>query len=158
MPILFLSFIGIKTAKSQIDSFLLENLTMVHWIRLSLLCRCNWTRKFQVSGNMFQGNIDYFMNIEKVYCVYRRNLCSSIFVYGILSLSMEFPSMSMEFHLCLWSSIFVYGVLSLSMEFYLCLRSSFFVCGCWVHVYGNVWVWLPTDKKFLTVRLLIVNI
>ena len=46
----------------------------------------------------------------------------------------------MEFHLCLWSSIFAYGVLSLSMEFYLCLRSSIFVCGCWVHVYGNVWV------------------
>ena len=34
----------------------------------------------------------------------------------------------------------IYGVLSLSMEFYLCLWSSIFVCGCWVHVYGNVWV------------------
>ena len=35
----------------------------------------------------------------------------------------------MEFYLCLWNSIFVYGVLSLSMEFYLCLRSSIFVYG-----------------------------
>ena len=45
-------------------------------------------------------------------------LPSSIFVYGVLSLSMEF-------YLCLRSSIFVYGVLSLSMEFYLCA-----VVGC----------------------------
>ena len=46
-------------------------------------------------------------------------LWSSIYVYGVLSLSMGF-------YLCLWSSIFVYGVLSLYMEFYLCLRSSIF--------------------------------
>ena len=75
---------------------------------------------------MLQSNIHYSTTI-KVYIV------SIEEIYGVLSLSMEF-------HLCLWSSIFVYGVLSLSMEFYLCLRSSIFVCGCWVHVYGNVWV------------------
>ena len=32
----------------------------------------------------------------------------------------------MEFYLCLWSSIFVYGILSLSMEFYLCLWGPIF--------------------------------
>ena len=37
---------------------------------------------------MFQSNIYYFTNIKGVYCVYRRNVWSSIFVYGVLSLSM----------------------------------------------------------------------
>ena len=31
-------------------------------------------------------------------------------IYGVISLSMEF-------YLCLWNSIFVYGILSLPMEF-----------------------------------------
>ena len=83
---------------------------------------------------MFQSNIYYFMGI-KVYIVSIEKLWSSIFVYGILSLSMEFYvclwvlPLSMGFYLCVWSSIFVYGVLSLYMEFYLCLWSSIFVYG-----------------------------
>ena len=108
-------------------------LTMAHWVRLNLLCKCKWTRKSQVSGTNVSDQYLLFNDHQSAYCVYARNLWSSIFVYWVLSLSMEF-------YLCLWSSIFVYGVLSLSMEFYLCLRSSIFVWGCWVHVYGNVWV------------------
>ena len=107
---------------------------MAHWIRLSLLCRCKWTRKSQVSyENVSEQYLWLFYEHTSVYCGYRRNLWISIFVYGVLSLFMEF-------YLCPWSSILVYGVLSLSMEFYLCLRSSIFVCGCCVNVYGAVWV------------------
>ena len=145
MPTLFLSFIGIKLIKSRIDTFWQENLTMTHWIRLSLLGRCKWMRKSQVSGET-KSPEQYLLFYEHktVYCVDRRNLWSSILVYGILSLSMEF-------HLCLWSSIFVYGVLSLYavvgcmyMETFGCMYAvvgcmyaetfGCKVCGCWVQV------------------------
>ena len=39
-----------QPTKSQIDSFLRQNLTRAHWIRLSLLCRCKWTRKSDLWG------------------------------------------------------------------------------------------------------------
>ena len=130
--------------------FYLTFLTMAHWIRLSLLCRCKWTRKSQVSYENVSEQYLLFYEHKSVYCVYRRNLWSSIFVYGVLSLSMEFYlclwssifvygvlSLSTEFYLCLWSSIFVYGVLSLYMEFYLCLRSSIFA-------YGALFRWSST--------------
>ena len=48
----------------------------------------------------------------------------------------------MELYPCLWSSIFVYGVLSLSTEFYLLsmarLGAKYAEVGC--KVYGYVWV------------------
>ena len=108
------AFPGLKLTKFKIDEFAWEILTMAHWIRLSLVCRCKWTRKSQVSyEHVSEQYLLLFCEHYNVYCVYRGNL---------------------------WSSIFVYGVLSLSMEFYLCLRSSIFVCSCWVHVYGYYWL------------------
>ena len=44
-------------------------MTMVHWIRLSLLCRCKWTRKSDLWGKMFQSNIYYYASIEGVLCI-----------------------------------------------------------------------------------------
>ena len=46
----YYAFASLKLAKFKIDQFLWGILTMAHWIRLSLLCRCKWTRKSQVSG------------------------------------------------------------------------------------------------------------
>ena len=56
----YFAFADLKLTKCKIDAFLLENLTMAHWIRLSRLCRCKWTRKSQVSYEMFQSN-KYFL-------------------------------------------------------------------------------------------------
>ena len=106
------AFSNLKLAKFKIDTFLLEMLTTAHWIRLSLLCRCKWTRQSQVSYENVSEQYLFYEH-QMVYCVYRK-------IYGVLSLSMEI-------YLCLWSFIFVYGVLSLYMKFYLCLWSSIFV-------------------------------
>ena len=52
---------------------------MCHWIRLSLLCRCKWTRKSQVwYGNFPEQHL--LCKNKKVYCVYRRNLLCKKFV------------------------------------------------------------------------------
>ena len=46
--------------KYKIDAFVRENLTMAHWIRLSQLCRCKWTRKSQVSGKHASEQYSFF--------------------------------------------------------------------------------------------------
>ena len=52
--------------------FVRPNLTIVHWIRLSLLCRCKWTRKSDLwSGNVSEQYLLLCKN-KKVYCVYTR--------------------------------------------------------------------------------------
>ena len=74
MPTLFLPFEGIELIKYQIGTFLRQQMSMAHWIRLSLLCRCEWTRKSQV----WYGNVSeqYLLSCKngKVYCVYRRSV------------------------------------------------------------------------------------
>ena len=41
-------------------------MTMAHWIRLSLLCRCKWMRKSDLWGKQFQSNIYYYASIKGV--------------------------------------------------------------------------------------------
>ena len=55
------AFLSLKVTQFKIDAFLREGLTMAHWIRLSLLCRCKWTRKSQVSGEKMPQNNIYFL-------------------------------------------------------------------------------------------------
>ena len=51
-------------------------MTMAHCIRLSLLCRCKWTRKSQVSYGNCSEQYLLLWNDKKVYCVYTRiGLC-----------------------------------------------------------------------------------
>ena len=53
---------------------------MAHWIRLSLLCRCKWTRKSDLGyGNVSEQHVLLCKN-KKVYCVYTRNLLCKKFV------------------------------------------------------------------------------
>ena len=63
--------------------------------------------KIRALGKNVSEQYSFFISI-KMYIVSIENRWCSIFVYGVLSLSMEF-------YLCLRSFIFVYGVLSLSM-------------------------------------------
>ena len=47
-------------------------MTMTHWIRLSLLCRCKWTRKSQVSYRNVSEQYLLWWKDKRVYCVYTR--------------------------------------------------------------------------------------
>ena len=62
----------LKLTKFKTDACLRENLTMAHWIRLSLLCRCKWTRKSQVSYRNVSEQYLLLCKDKKVYCVYTR--------------------------------------------------------------------------------------
>ena len=42
---------------------------MAHSIRLSILCRCKWTRKSDLWGKMLQSNIYYYASIKGVLCI-----------------------------------------------------------------------------------------
>ena len=46
----YYAFSGLKLTKTKMHGFLLEAMTMAHWIRLSLLCRCKWSRKSDLWG------------------------------------------------------------------------------------------------------------
>ena len=74
MPTLFLCIYRAKADKIKIYAFLWENLTMAHWIRLSLLCRCKWTRKSQVCHSVASEQNKLSCKNKRVYCVYTRNL------------------------------------------------------------------------------------
>ena len=59
-----------------------HNLIMRHWIRLSLLCRCKWTRKFQVwYGNVSEQHLvlsknkRYIVSTQEISCVYTSDSC-----------------------------------------------------------------------------------
>ena len=68
-------FVITKLITSQIDACVRQNLTMVHWIRLSLLCRCKRTRKSQVwYGNVSKQYLLLCQN-KRVYCACTRFLC-----------------------------------------------------------------------------------
>ena len=80
-------------------------LTMAHWIRLSLLCRCKWTRKFQVSYENISEQYSFFMSIK----MYQFSILS------ILNLFMYKNSVGMSKNLpvCLpywkWKMIYVWS-------------------------------------------------
>ena len=82
MPFYLLAFWGLKLTQSQMDAFVRQNLTMAHWIRLSLLCRCTWTRKSQVWYGSISEQYLLLSKNKSVYCVYTRFLCMhNILVY-----------------------------------------------------------------------------
>ena len=73
----------LKLEKFRIDAFLLENLTMAHWIGLCLLCRCKWTRKSQVSYENVSEQYLCFYEHKSAYCVYTRKYgCKSMATFG----------------------------------------------------------------------------
>ena len=47
-------------------------MTVAHWIRLSPLCRCKWTRKSQVSYRNASEQYSLFWKDKRVYCVYTK--------------------------------------------------------------------------------------
>ena len=64
-----------KLTKSKIDTFVRQNLIMAHWIRLSLLCRCEWTRKSRV----WYGNVSeqYLLSCaKKRHIVHAQDSCA----------------------------------------------------------------------------------
>ena len=75
------TFIALKLIKMRIDAFCYWTfLTMAHWIRLSLLCRCKWTRKSQVSGQHVSEQNLFFYAHKRVYCVYTRNMGANLWL------------------------------------------------------------------------------
>ena len=76
----YYAFSNMKMAKFKIDAFLWEIFTMAHWIRLSLLCRCKWTRKSQVLGKDVSEQYLFFMSI-KVYIVFIQEIWVQIYGY-----------------------------------------------------------------------------
>ena len=57
-------------------------MTMRHWIRLSLLCRCKWNKKTKSGMEMLQSNIYYYVRIkghivstQETSCVYIGDSC-----------------------------------------------------------------------------------
>ena len=64
-----------KLTKSQIYAFLRQNLTMAHWICLSLLCRCKWMRTLDLwYGNDSKQYLLLWRN-KRVYCACTRFMC-----------------------------------------------------------------------------------
>ena len=104
----YYAFPGLKLTKSKLDAFLRQILTMAHWIRLSLLCRCKWTRKSQVS----------YENISEQ-CV----LCTSIKLYIVFIQE-------------IWVQIYGYFWVQSLCLLGACLWLGWVhVCGCWVHAW-----------------------
>ena len=64
-----------NTDKLKQICILYKTLTMARWIRLRLLCRCNWTRKSEVwYGNVSEQYLILCGN-KSVYCAWARFLC-----------------------------------------------------------------------------------
>ena len=98
----YYAFPAVKLTKFKIDPFLHENLTMAHWIRLSLLCRCKWLRRSQVSGKNVSEQYLFVYEHKSVYCVNTRNLGANLWLL-LDAESMFFGCMSMaRLGACMW--------------------------------------------------------
>ena len=90
----YYAFSSIKMAKFKMDAFLRDKLTMAYWIRLSLLCRCKWTRKSELLRENVSEQYLFFYDHKSVYCVYTRNLGANLWLL-LGAKSMPFGCMSM---------------------------------------------------------------
>ena len=134
IPTLFLSSIGLKLTRSRIDAYLREILTMAHWIRLSLLCMCKWTRKSDLSGKNVSEQYLLLWKQKWVYCVYRRNLWSSVLCTVLCTLHSALCTLYSV--LCALYSMLLFGTM---------LHKAWFLVPCALLMWSGMVPWWHRD-------------